>query len=78
VKDDWGNGYVEILKNSLMADIHIADLAKEPDTRNDEIYANEALRRLRLYFPDAYNPLSGDDFQRKIKFEASEHHSSNR
>jgi hypothetical protein len=76
VKNDWGNGDAEMVKTSLMADIHIADFAKEPNAQYIETAKNEALRRLRLYFPDAYNALSGDDLQRKIKFEASEHHSS--
>jgi hypothetical protein len=78
VKNDWGNGDAEMVKSPLMADIHIADFAKEPKAPYIEIATNEALRRLRRYFPDAYNALSGDDLQRKIKFEASEHHSSNR
>jgi hypothetical protein len=78
VKSDWGNGEPEMVKSSLMADIHIADFAKEPKAPYIEVPTNEALRRLRLYFPDAYNALSGNDLQRKIKFEASEHHSSNR
>jgi hypothetical protein len=65
VKNDWGNGDAETVKTSLLADIHIPDFAKEPNTANLEQASNEALRRLRLYFPNAYNALPGDDYRGK-------------
>jgi hypothetical protein len=43
-----------MVKTSLMADLHIANFAKEPNPPYIEIVPNGALRRLRLYFPDAY------------------------
>ena len=70
VRRDWGDVDEEMLKASLLADIRV---------KNDQkgsyqvLYAiNPALQRLRLYFPDAYNALQGDDLKRKKQFEEQE------
>jgi hypothetical protein len=69
VKNDWGNVDAEIVKSSLMADIHGASLTGD-EAIYTEIVANPALQRLRLYFPDAYKALAGDDLKRKLDFES--------
>jgi hypothetical protein len=35
-------------------------------------FNNSALERLRLYFPDTYNALEGDDLKKKMQFEEDE------
>jgi hypothetical protein len=71
---DWGNGEAETLKASLMADIHgtsgpFQNIHTEQEDLYTKIVVNPALRRLRLYFPDSYNALAGDDLTRKLEFE---------
>jgi hypothetical protein len=73
VKSDWGSGDTEMLKASLLADIHCTS---HPPRIDDALCAktvvNPALRRLKLYFPDAYRALAGSDQQRKREFESQE------
>ena len=71
---DWGKGEAETLKASLMADIHgtsgpFQNIHTEQEDLYTKIVVNPALRRLRLYFPDTYNALAGDDLTRKLEFE---------
>jgi len=83
VRDDWGKGDAETLKASLLADIdgvsHLADIKfgagdteQFREARYVELVVNPALQRLRAYFPDAYNSLSGDGLQRKVEFQKQE------
>lgn len=74
VRNDWGNGEAETLKASLMADIRgtsgpFNNIHCKSEDLYTEIVVKPALRRLRLYFPDAYNALAGDDLKRKLEFE---------
>jgi hypothetical protein len=74
IRTDWGKGEAETLKASLMADIHgtsgpFQNIHTEKEDLYTEIVVNPALRRLRLYFPDTYNALAGDDLARKLEFE---------
>ncbi len=74
VRSDWGKGEAETLKASFMADIHgtsgpFHNIHTEHEDLYTNIVVNPALRRLRLYFPDTYNALAGDDLTRKLKFE---------
>lgn len=74
VGKDWGKGEAETLKASLMADIHgtsgpFQNIHTEKEDLYTEIVVNPALQRLRLYFPDSYNALAGDDLTRKLEFE---------
>jgi hypothetical protein len=84
VKSDWGNGDAETVKASLLADIRgtnyqvHAETVVNPKQKlfKDQLYAtytvNPALRRLRLYFPDIYRVLAGDDRTKKEEFERLE------
>jgi hypothetical protein len=84
VKSDWGSGDAETVKASLLADIRDtnyqvhAETVVNPKQRlfNDQQHAtyvvNPALRRLRLYFPDIYRVLAGDDLTKKEEFERRE------
>jgi hypothetical protein len=70
VRNDWGNAGAEILKASLLADIHPA---REPNgIWQAEYTINPALKRLRLYFPDTYNSLEGDDLKKRERLEEQE------
>jgi hypothetical protein len=70
VRRDWGNADAEMLKASLLTDIRVKNDEKGI---NQSFYSiNPALQRLRLYFPDAYNTLQGDDLTRKKQFEEQE------
>jgi len=72
VKNDWRSGEAETLKTSLLADIDVAD----PKAFNEVIYVksvvNPALERLRAYFPDTYESLTGNGLKRKVEFEKRE------
>lgn len=70
VRKDWGDADAEMLKASLLADIRVKNDQKGIDQSYYSI--NPALQRLRLYFPDAYNALQGDDLTRKKQFEEQE------
>ena len=84
VKSDWGGGDAETVKTSLLADIRgtnyqvHAETVVNPKQKlfNDQQHAtyvvNPALRRLRLYFPDTYKVLAGDDLTKKEEFERRE------
>jgi hypothetical protein len=84
VKSDWGSGDAETVKASLLADIRgtnyqvLAETVVNPKQQlfNDQQHAiyvvNPALRRLRLYFPDIYRVLAGDDLTKKEEFERRE------
>jgi hypothetical protein len=82
VKNDWGDGDAKTLETSLLEDIRVANNLPLLDGRvaNDlqskstermyiETVVNPALKRLRLYYPDAYGALAGDDLERKVDFE---------
>lgn len=73
VKGDWGSADAEVLKASLLTDIlsanHPRRISKAEYT---ERFVNPALQRLRLYFPDAYATLDGDDLQKRKGFERQE------
>lgn len=70
LKGDWLSGDAETVKASLLADIHGAsDTMRVNEAIYTEIVVNPALRRMRLYFPDAYNALGGRDLTRKLEFE---------
>ena len=66
VRNDWGNADAEILEASLLSDIRAAN---HPKRISKVVYTarfvNPALERLRLYFPDTYNALEGNDLQRE-------------
>jgi len=84
VKRDWGSGDAETVKASLLADIRGTNYQVHAGTVvnpkqqlfNDQQHAtyvvNPALRRLRLYFPDVYRALVGDDLTKKEEFERRE------
>ena len=84
VKSDWGSGDAETVKASLLADIRGTNYQVHDETVvnpkqqlfNDQQHAtyvvNPALRRLKLYFPDIYRVLAGDDLTKKEKFERRE------
>jgi hypothetical protein len=84
VKSDWGSGDAETVKASLLADIRGTNYQVHAETVvnpkqqlfNDQQHAtyvvNPALRRLRLYFPDIYRVLAGDDLTKKEEFEKRE------
>lgn len=70
VRRDWGNADAEVLKASLLEDIHATNqpnrISPAEYTRR---FVNPALARLRFYFPDAYNALQGNDLKKKEEFE---------
>jgi hypothetical protein len=59
VRADWAGLTAQGHEASLRADIRI-------------IPSEDALVRLRFYYPDAYNALDGDDAVKREKFEADE------
>jgi hypothetical protein len=73
VKGDWGSADAEMLKASLLTDIHAASHPKRiSNAEYTERFVNPALLRLRLYFPDTYAALEGDDLQKRKEFEIQE------
>jgi hypothetical protein len=73
VRNDWGSADAEMLKASLLADIHTANYPKDVSKAgNTARFVNPALQRLRLYFPETYNALAGDDLQKRKEFEKEE------
>ena len=74
VKNDWGHGDAKTLKASLLEDIRVANNLQNKSTERMyiETVVNPALKRLRLYFPDAYSALAGDDLKRRTDFERQE------
>jgi len=71
VRKDWGKGDAETLRASLLADIRATN---RPKRMGQAVYTgrftNPAMERLRLYFPDTYNALQGDDLKKRKEFEA--------
>lgn len=59
-RNDWQNADAMELRASLLRDVR------------DGYRWRSALPRLRLYFPDAYDGLSGPDLERRLAFEAEE------
>jgi hypothetical protein len=80
VRSDWGNVDAEILRASLLADIHAANqprrISRADYTRR---FVNPALERLRLYCPETYASLDGDYLKKRRAFEkqANAQHSPN-
>ena len=73
VKSDWGSADAEMLKASLLTDVHAANHpTRISKARYTERFVNPALQRLRLYFPDVYAALDGDDLLKKKAFESQE------
>jgi hypothetical protein len=69
VRNDWGNADPEVLRASLLADLRATNPSSASYTQR---FNNSALERLRLYFPDTYNALEGDDLKTKNGFEEDE------
>jgi hypothetical protein len=69
VRKDWGKADAEELRQSLLADVRATTHSEKWYTKN---FNNSALERLRLYFPDTYNALEGDDLKKKMQFEEDE------
>jgi hypothetical protein len=69
VRNDWGRADAEELRASLLADLRATASSEKGYTQR---FNNSALERLRLYFPETYNALEGDDLKRKEKFEEEE------
>jgi hypothetical protein len=69
VRTDWGHADAETLKSSLLADLHTT--ARQERTGQTGITIG-ALMRLRLYFPDTYNALKGEDLKKRKHFEEHE------
>jgi len=73
VKNDWGNADAEILKQSLLADIHASNHPKQiSPAEYTRRFVNPALARLRFYFPDTYHSLEGTDLKKRKEFEKQE------
>jgi len=73
VRNDWGNADAEMLKASLLEDIHATNQPKRIGPADyTRRFVNPALERLRFYFPDAYNSLAGEDLKKKKEFEGQE------
>jgi hypothetical protein len=70
VKSDWSNADSEILKASLLADIRRS--YDDKLMSYSSLVIDPALERLRLYFPDTYNALKGDDLKKRKEFEKQE------
>ncbi len=71
VRSEWGNGDAETLRASLLSDIRATNRPKRISrAAYTTRFINPALERLRLYFPDAYNTLKGDDLRKRKEFEA--------
>jgi hypothetical protein len=69
MRKDWGKADAEELRASLLADLRATTHAEKSYTQR---FNNSALERLRLYFPDTYNALEGDDLKKKEQFEQDE------
>jgi len=69
VRNDWGKADAEELRASLLADLRATS---QSETYYTQRFNNSALERLRLYFPDTYNGLEGDDLKKKEQFEKDE------
>lgn len=70
VKDDWSKADPTAIRSSLLADIHGAHrFPKEDKSTYLRLTVFPALERLKFYFPDAYDSLSGGDRKQKEAFE---------
>jgi hypothetical protein len=73
VRNDWGQADAEILKASLLEDIHARN---HPKDISRDVYTDRflypALARLRVYFPDVYRSLEGNNLEKKKAFENRE------
>jgi hypothetical protein len=73
VRGDWGNANAEVLKASLLEDIHGTNRPEGMNAlRYKQRFVTPALKRLRFYFPDAYSSLQGDELNKKREFETEE------
>ena len=73
VRNDWGNADVEVLRESLLEDIHATNHPKRiTPAEYTRRFVNPALQRLRFYFPDTYNTLQSDDLKKRKEFENQE------
>jgi hypothetical protein len=73
VKSDWGDADAETVRQSLLEDIHSPNHPKRiSKAEYTDRFVNPALKRLRLYFPDMYAALEGDDLQKRKEFERQE------
>lgn len=73
VKNDWGQANAEVLKASLLEDIHATNHPKRISVAEyTERFVDPALARLRLYFPDTYRSLEGTDLKKQRAFERRE------
>jgi len=69
VRNDWGKVGAEELRASLLSDLRETSGSETSYTQR---FNNSALQRIRLYFPDTYNALEGDDLKKKEQFEKDE------
>jgi len=73
VRNDWGNADAEILRASLLEDVHATNHPKRlAERKYTERFVNPALPRFRLFFPDAYHSLEGTDLKKRKEFERQE------
>ena len=73
VRNDWGNAGAEILRESLLEDVHARNHPKRISRAEyTERFVNPALARLRVFFPDAYKALDGPDLRKRVEFERQE------
>jgi hypothetical protein len=73
VRNDWGRTDTQGLRAALLEDIHATNQPKGvSQDEYTERFADPALARLRLYFPDAYNLLESADLQKRKAFEKRE------
>jgi hypothetical protein len=63
IRDDWGG---------LNTDSHAASLIADLRSEKELAYYQDALRRLRFYYPERYASLQGSDLQKRTLFEAAE------
>lgn len=73
VQNDWGHADAEVLRASLLDDIHATNHPKRISRAEyTERFVDPSLARLKLYFPDAYGSLEGNDLQKRKAFEIRE------
>jgi hypothetical protein len=71
VRTDWKDADAELLRSSLLADIHGANRhALANESVDDLMTVFSALQRLRLYSPDTYRALTGSDLKKRKAYEA--------
>jgi hypothetical protein len=70
VRNDWGGTDSEILRESLLQDIRATNYPKGISRAEyGDRFVKPAFARLRLYFPDVYKALQGDDLRKREQFE---------